>query len=73
MFAGLYQVNRHLVRGLHSGGDVEQPAHLPRQALPRSAQPYPWRAGVAEPGGPGLYYQRKGMSKVGLLKIIGEF
>lgn len=38
--AGLHQVHRHLVRGLHPSRDALQQAHLPWEALPRPAEPH---------------------------------
>lgn len=47
---GLHQINRYLVCGLHPGRDAFQPTHIPWQALPGPAEPYPGGAGFAEPG-----------------------
>ena len=44
LITGLHKINRYLVCGLHPSGDAEQPAAVPRQALPRPAQPHPGRA-----------------------------
>lgn len=58
--AGLHQINRYLVGGVHPRGNAVQPPYLPREALPGPAEPHPGSAWLAQPGRPRLHHQRKG-------------
>lgn len=54
---GLHQIHRCLVRGLHPGGNAQQPAPLPRKTLSGPAEPDTRGCRLAVPRGLAMHCQ----------------